>query len=85
MPVGSSGPQTDIHKLSLPAAVIAALNGRTAHRAIGAKYTAVTRLRLEPEPTTFAVIKELAGVALHRLESSMPATRASDGRLELHA
>jgi hypothetical protein len=63
--------------------LLALLDWRARHRAIGAEDAAVSLLGLQQFRTTFAVIKELAEVGGHGLGVLVPTVRAGDRGLQL--
>ena len=65
-------------------AVLAGLLRRTADRPVRTKHATIAGNWLEPDPTTFAVIKKLAGIYRHLLDRLMAARGTCDGRLRDH-
>ncbi len=63
-------------------ATIARLHGRARHRAIGAKHAAIAEPGLQPFPTAFAIIEELAGIGRHGFGCLVTALRTGQRRFQ---
>src|ERR1700722_8339014 len=78
-----SSPIGSIAKASLGAA-IACLHRRTWHGAVRTEHAAIALPGLQPFPTIFAIVEELAGIGRHRLGCPMAAMRTSERRFQPH-
>ena len=61
------------------------LDGRASHRAVRAKYAAITCLRFKQSAAVRALVKVLARIRRHDFFALLPAARAGEYRLEDYA
>jgi hypothetical protein len=76
---------TDTPQAELAAAVLLILDGRAGNAAVAAEDAAVTRLRLEPDAASAALMEERAGIRRHCFLAAHAALRTRNDAFENYA